>query len=194
MRRPLVFALILALLTGVGYGIYILHFQTYHFAVVQDGVMYRDGLQGMRRFRNAYALHPFKAVINLQSDSDIATKYHAQVDEEKKFCAENQIAYFSISMKEETPPTDAQIVEFLKIADDPKNRPVFVHDSQGVIREGMMVGVWQIERMGYDTTRALNEINWFGHANKSQALIDFIQNYKKIADRPAPEPAPSLAR
>ena len=200
MKRPvLVFALIAVLLASAGYGIFILNFQTYHFAVVQDGVLFRDGLQGMRRFQNAYRQHPFKAVINLQSESDIATKYQAQVADEKKFCAENQIAYFSIPMKEETPPTDAQIQEYLKIIDDPKNRPVFVHDSQGVIREGMMVAVWQLERMGYDSKRALDEINSFGHPNKSEALLDFIKNYKKSGDRtvaehppkPPPPPPPS---
>src|SRR5260221_4590330 len=153
-------------MAGAGVGAYLYFFQTYHFAIVQENIFYRDGMQGMRRFRNAYRLHPFKCVINLQSDDDIATKYREQVAEEQEFCKTNGINWRHIPMKQETPPTQQEIAEFLKIAGDSANQPVFVHDSQGVIREGMMVAVWQMERMGYDPARTEHEVRWFGHPPK----------------------------
>ena len=76
--------------------------------------------------------------------------------------------------------------EFVKIVDDPKNRPVLVHDSQGVIREGMIVAVWQMERMGYDQNGCMSEFNWFGHSAKPEVqkvVQKFIQNYVRQSDR-----------
>lgn len=169
---------VLFLILCSGAGAWFLFFQTYHFAVVQENVLYRDGMQGMRRFKNAYRFHPFKTVINLQSDDDLADKYKNQVVEEKQFCAEHGIKWFHIAMKQEMPPAPEQTAELLKITGDTANQPVFMHDSQGVIREGMMVAVWQIEKMGYDNERALREMNLWGHPANPE-LVEFIKQYKK---------------
>ena len=167
---------ILTLILGVaGWHFFI---QTYHFSIVQPDVLYRDGLQGMRRFRNAYRWHPFKTVINLQSEENVGGKYKQQFDEEQQFCAENHIRFFRIPILDKTAPTPKQIAEFLKIASDPANQPVLMHDSQGVVREGMLVAVWQIEKMGYSNERCLKEALFLDHA-KGDVLETFIREYKK---------------
>jgi len=152
---------------------------TYHFAVVEPGALYRDGLQGLRRFRNAYQLHPFKAVLNLQSDADLEGAYKEQVAEEKLFCTERGIRWFHIPMERETPPAPKQVAEMLRIVGDPANQPVFMHDSQGVVRAGMMVAAWQIERMDYDPERALEEVLWWGH-RPNAVLLAYIRTYKRL--------------
>ncbi len=177
MKQKLFFsALLIATLACAGYFFF---FQTYHFAVVQEGVLYRDGVQNIRVFRNTYSRHPFKSVINLQSDGDLASKYGAQEAAEKAFCEAHGIAYFRIPMKEETPPDAAQVARLLELVGNPKNQPVFMHDSQGVIREGMMVAVWQMEEMDYTPQQALDAMLGFGHPHLS-VVSNFITHYQPL--------------
>jgi hypothetical protein len=179
MRKAWIPIVIVILAAGGGVGGYYYFNDTYHFGIVQQSVLYRSGLQGMRRFENSYRQYPFKSVINVQSEKDVSGKYRDQVAEEKKFCEAHQIRYFHIPMDAETSPTAEQCSEFIKIVSDPANQPALVHDSQGVVREGMVVAVWQIEKMGYSPEQALKEINWYGH-EKTDALTDFIKNYKRL--------------
>jgi hypothetical protein len=175
-KLPIIVAAVIFVAVA-GYGIYAFFFESYHFAVVQDGVFYRSGLQGLRRFHNTYRWHPFKCVINLQSESDLETKYEEQAAEERMFCLEHGITYLRLPIKEKTPPTPEQAAQFLKWAGDPKNQPVLAHDSQGVIREGMMVALWQMEKMHYSKDEALKAIRWFGH-DPSPVLLEFIKQYR----------------
>ncbi len=172
MRKLIVAALILLTL-GFGACAYFYYFDTYHFAIVQPGVLYRDGYQGLRRFENAYRQRPFKCVVNFQSDSDLV-QYKESVDEQKAFCAAHGIKWIHIPMKQKTAPTPEQMDEFVKIVKDTANQPVFCHDSQGVIREGMMVAVWQKEGMGYDYEKCTAAVKLFGHPQYPE-LFDFIK-------------------
>lgn len=177
MRKVTVAALILLTL-GFGSAAYFFYFDTYHFAIVQPGVLYRDGFQGMRRFENAYRQRPFKSVINLQSDGD-HEQYKDDLAAQKQFLKEHNIAWYHISMKQKTAPTQEQMDEFVRLVKDPKNQPVFAHDSQGVIRMGMMVAVWQKEGMGYSYEQTMAAVNRFGHPESAE-LTAFI---KKIYNK-----------
>jgi len=174
-RKRILIATLLALATAGG--AYYFLIDTYHFAIVKEGVLYRDGFQGMRRFRTGYRSHPFKSVINLQSAGDIAGKYKEQEAAERKFCEERGIRYYRIPMKQGTPPSPEQAARMLSLMDDSANHPVFMHDSQGIIREGMMVALFQMERMGYSPERALKEARWFGH-DESPVMVKFINSYR----------------
>src|SRR3982074_1001052 len=100
MRKVILAALILLTL-GFGAAAYFYYFDTYHFAIVDPGVLYRDGFQGMRRFKNAYRQRPFKTVVNFQSDKDLE-QYAEDIAEQKAFCAEHKIKWIHIPMKQKT--------------------------------------------------------------------------------------------
>ena len=172
MRKVILAALILLTL-GFGAGAYFYYFDTYHFAIVQPGVLYRDGFQGMRRFENAYRQRPFKCVVNFQSDSDLI-QYKDDVEAAKAFCSAHGIKWIHMPMKQKTAPTPEQMIAFVAIVKDPVNQPVFSHDSQGVIREGMMVAVWQKEGMGYDYDQCMAAVRLFHHQPYPE-LMDFIK-------------------
>lgn len=172
MRKVIVAALLMLTL-GFGACAYFFYFDTYHFAIVQPGILYRGGFQGMRRFENAYRQRPFKTLVNFQSDQDLE-QYKDDEVKAQAFCKEHGIKWIHMPMKQKTPPTQEQIDEFVKIVKDPANQPVFCHDSQGVIREGMMVAVWQKIGMGYDYDTCMANVNLFHHQPYPE-LMDFIK-------------------
>ena len=77
-----------------------------------------------------------KAVLNLR------TPQEHQADEERAAVEKAGMKYFNIPVVY-TAPTDAQADEFLRITDDPANRPMFIHCT-AAIRVGTF---WMIRRV-----------------------------------------------
>src|SRR5688500_20170455 len=84
-----------------------------------------------------------KAIINLRQPSE-----HRAAEEEAK-AKELALRYFNIPVKFGD-PKDEQVDEFLKITDDPQNRPAFIH-CKAAIRVGAF---WLIRRVMRDGWRA----------------------------------------
>src|SRR2546423_13689075 len=56
---------------GLGVGVYLWFFQTYHFAVVKDGVLYRTGNRSMVQFSSTVRQVKPKTVVILVGDTEI---------------------------------------------------------------------------------------------------------------------------
>ena len=109
-----------------------------------------------------------KAVLNLRQPSE------HRADEEKTLVEGLGMKYFNIPVVYAS-PSDAQVDEFLKITDDPANRPMFVHCT-AAIRVG---GFWLIRRVvrdGMAWDAALDEAKKVGLVNAPH-LEEFAKSY-----------------
>ncbi len=77
-----------------------------------------------------------KAIINLRHPSEYAAA------EEEKIARQLGLRYFNIPVRFDDPKDD-QATEFLKLTDDPQNRPAFIHCAAAV-RVGAF---WMIRRV-----------------------------------------------
>ncbi len=59
-------------------------------------------------------------------------------------------------------PEDADLVRFLKVVEDPANRPVFVHCQQGADRTGAAVAVYRMVEENWAPADAAAELPNFG--------------------------------
>jgi uncharacterized protein (TIGR01244 family) len=104
-----------------------------------------------------------KAIINLRQPTE-----YAAAEEEAKAKALG-LRYFNIAVSP-TDPKDEQATEFLKITDDPENRPAFIHCRSAarvaafwmirrVLRDGWKLGdaVKEAEKIGLGDHPALSE-------------------------------------
>ncbi|HEY3320439.1 MAG TPA: dual specificity protein phosphatase family protein [Planctomycetota bacterium] len=57
---------------------------------------------------------------------------------------------------------EEDVVAFLKVVQDPKNQPVFVHCQHGADRTGMMVAAYRIVVQGWSNDDAAKETHNFG--------------------------------
>lgn len=127
-----------------------------------------------------------KSIINLR----VPTEHRAGEEEAK--AKELGLRYFNIPIVF-ADPKDEQVAEFLRITDDPDNRPAFIHCAAS-IRVGAFWLIRRVLRDGWTFEAALKEAETIG-LKESPHLIEFAQKY--IANHPAKsessgpkEPAP----
>lgn len=109
-----------------------------------------------------------KAIINLRQPSE-----HRAADEEAK-AKELGIKYFNIPVVYPD-PKEEQATEFLKITDDPSNRPVFIHCT-AAIRVGAFWMIRRVLRDGWTVEAAEEEAKKIG-LREAPHMTEFAKNY-----------------
>jgi protein tyrosine phosphatase (PTP) superfamily phosphohydrolase (DUF442 family) len=109
-----------------------------------------------------------KAIINLRAP----TEHRAA--EEEAMAKELGLRYFNIPVAF-SEPKDEQVVEFLKLTDDPENRPAFVHCA-GAIRVGAFWMIRRVLRDGWTIEKAEEEAKKIG-LRENPHLNEFARNY-----------------
>jgi uncharacterized protein (TIGR01244 family) len=109
-----------------------------------------------------------KAVLNLRQPTE------HRAEEEQATVDKLGMKYFNIPVVYAT-PTDAQVDEFLRLTDDPANRPMFIHCT-AAIRVGAFWAIRRVLRDGMTIEAALGEAKKVGLTNAPH-LEEFARNY-----------------
>ena len=109
-----------------------------------------------------------KAVLNLRQPTE------HRADEEQATVAKAGLKYFNIPVVY-TSPTDAHVDEFLRITDDPANRPMFIHCT-AAIRVGAFWMIRRVLRDGMTFEAALEEAAKVG-LKDAPHLVEFARTY-----------------
>jgi uncharacterized protein (TIGR01244 family) len=116
-----------------------------------------------------------KAIINLRPPTE-----HRAAEEEAK-AKELGLRYFNIPFVFGE-PKDEQATEFLKITDDPENRPAFIHCAAG-IRVGAFWMIRRVLRDGWKIEAAEEEAKKIG-LRESPHLTEFALQYIEKHQKP----------
>jgi uncharacterized protein (TIGR01244 family) len=109
-----------------------------------------------------------KTVINLR----VPTEHRAA--EEEEAVKKAGLKYFNIPVVYAA-PKDEQVDEFLKLTDDPENRPVFIHCT-AAIRAGAFWLIRRVMRDDYTFEKAEEEAKKVGLVNAPH-LVEFAKKY-----------------
>src|SRR5262245_15515797 len=109
-----------------------------------------------------------KAVVNLRTPQE----YNAA--EEREAVDKAGLKYFHIPVIYKDPKAE-QVDEFLKITDDPANRPMFIHCT-AAIRVGAFWLIRRVVRDGWTWDRALEDARKVGLVNAAH-LEEFARQY-----------------
>lgn len=90
-----------------------------------------------------------KTVIDLRKDS---------VSEAPEWVRSAGMQYFNIPLKASRPATPEQTDYFLKLVNDPKNWPVYVHCKGGRHRTGALTAIYRITHDGWTADQAYKEM------------------------------------
>ncbi len=139
---------------------------------------YRGAQPAGRDYADLAALG-VKTIINLTSDD-------AQADEPGLTAAAG-MRYVQIPMTTRTPPTAAQLAQFLGIVNDPASQPVYVHCVGGRHRTGVMTAAYRMTQEAWTGERAFQEMKQykFGADFLHPEFKTFVYGYRADAARAA---------
>src|SRR5256885_395900 len=115
---PLVIIALVVVVVAVGFSIWRTWFETYHLAVVQEGVLYRDGNRGSREFATMVRRVKPKTIVSLVDDDEIADPGKPEFKAEIEFAQQQGIPIERIPVKLGGWPTTEDVRRFLEIASD----------------------------------------------------------------------------
>ncbi|HVY62016.1 MAG TPA: dual specificity protein phosphatase family protein [Planctomycetota bacterium] len=99
-----------------------------------------------------------KTVVNLRYEDNGEAKDQAKVG----------IKNVWLPSYDQSLPTEQQVAQFLKVANDPKNQPVYVHCEQGVGRTGVMCAAFRMQHDGWTADQAIAEAKQMGMNSADQ--------------------------
>ena len=139
---------------------------------------YRGAQPSGRDYADLAALG-VKTVINLTSDDADAT--------EKSMAEHAGMKYVQIPMTTHTVPTSAELAQFLDIADNPANQPIYVHCVGGRHRTGVMTAVYRMAQDGWTADQAFREMKQykFGADFLHSEFKEFVYAYRVDSSRRA---------
>ncbi len=149
--------------------------RTYHFRVVDDGKLYRDGCRTRSQFLASCQRGKIKTVISLVGNDEIGNERFGPI---LAACRERGVQLKHVPVHISAFPSDEDVQQFLTIATDSANQPALVHCREGIRRTGMMTAAYQMSVLGYSKEKALGAIESFGHSQRTIADIQtFINSY-----------------
>lgn len=138
-----------------------------------DAHLYRGAQPQGRDYADLKTLG-VKTVVNLTSDD---------ADPNEKAMVEGAgMTYVQIPMNTHTPPTSAQLAQFLGIVNDPARGPVYVHCVGGRHRTGVMTASYRMTNGGWTAERAFSEMKQykFGADFLHPEFKDFVYSYHPV--------------
>ena len=146
----------------------------YHFRAVEAGKLYRSGTLGPIALRVMHRVLGVNTILNLRLESEYGKGgwYKRQSD----YCSRPGIKLVNIPMAQDTPPTEAQILQFMDEIDRGGSR-CLVHCEMGVIRTGMMVVAVATRRYGVKDLGVWEHFPLYGHKldQRRQKVREFVQ-------------------
>lgn len=139
---------------------------------------YYRGAQPEARDYADLAAGGIKTVIDLTRDGR---------DEERELVESAGMNFYRIPLTTTDRPSDAAVAQFLKLADDPANQPVYVHCQGGRHRTGVMTAVYRMMHDGWTADQAYVEMKQFrfegllSHPVLKNFVYDYYANYRRIA-------------
>jgi protein tyrosine phosphatase (PTP) superfamily phosphohydrolase (DUF442 family) len=173
------YAIVILLLIGLSVVVlWWARWRTYHFAAVQEGVLYRDGNRGMAEFAHAVARGKIRTVVPLVDDAEVADPRKPEFAQELAWCEQHGVKVVRVPVQLGGWPTSEDVKKFLSVVSDRENQPVLVHCAQGVRRTGMMVAAFQQSVLGWDDARCKAAMKTFGHSQRTVGDVErFIDVY-----------------
>jgi uncharacterized protein (TIGR01244 family) len=126
-----------------------------------------------------------RAVLNLRQPGE------HRAAEEQEAVEKAGLKYFNIPV-EYSKPTAASVDEFLRITDDPANRPMFIHCT-AAIRVGAFWMIRRVLRDGFTPDAALDEARKVGLVptpHLEEFARSYIETHKGKPPVKAPQPQP----
>jgi len=141
-----------------------------NFQIVNDNIL--RGGQPSDEGIKLLAGRGVKTVIDLRLPSEHSIAH------EKELVESNGMHFVSVPMRGLMAPTDDQLYGVLRILNDSKQWPVFIHCRRGADRTGTVLACYRISHDNWNNQKALEEAKAYGISIFERAMRNFIEHFK----------------
>lgn len=152
-----------------------------HFAVVDEGVLYRCGQPTPEQLSRLIQEHGIKTVVSFRGSRD-ADDPDAWERAERAACEANGAHFETLPCNHKNPPTQIQVDRFLEIMNDTERRPVLVHCRIGQQRTMMFVALYWVHVCGMspdDAEKKMDECGFNVKHYRHQRLLAAFREFTK---------------
>ena len=152
-----------------------------HLRTVVPGILYRSAWPTESQLAAMVKRHGIRTVVNLCLQDEEVSLQDDNWEREKRQCRELGVSLVHFRLPGNTPPSEEQAREWLRICAAPESQPVLVHCAQGVIRTNGVVAIYKVDTLGMNNETVLHSLPAFGHnlfKPKRKGLNDFILAWK----------------
>jgi protein tyrosine/serine phosphatase len=148
-----------------------------NFGVVWDGALYRGakpdsdagGIDGYATLISKYGV---RTIVDLTNEPIDHWILHKEADCARMRPAEKRVLRYVRIPEYEAFPQRRRLLEFLRIATNPQNQPIFVHCVDGRNRTGAMIAGLRIIDQDWDAQDAIAETTNYGIRRRWKPNID----------------------
>ena len=141
-----------------------------NFQIVNDNVL--RGGQPSDEGITVLAKRGVKTIVDLR----LADEH--SIPHEKQLVEANGMHFVSVPMKGLSAPTEEQLTSVLRILNDSKQWPVFVHCRRGADRTGTIVACYRISHDSWNNQKAMAEAKAYGISIFERAMRGYIEHFK----------------
>lgn len=141
-----------------------------NFQIVNDNVL--RGGQPSDEGITVLAKRGVKTIVDLR----LADEH--SIPHEKQLVEANGMHFVSVPMKGLSAPTEEQLTSVLRILNDSKQWPVFVHCRRGADRTGTIVACYRISHDSWNNQKAMAEAKAYGISIFERAMRSYIEHFK----------------
>jgi len=163
-----------------------------HYAVVEEGVLYRCGQPTPQQLRDLIERHRLRTVVALRGSRDPHDP-DAWEQAERDVCRQRNVDFLTLPCNHKNPPTAEQVARFLDLMRDRSRHPVLIHCRIGQQRTGMFCALYRVHVQNIAPEQALREMDALGFNLARRRHRRLLDAYRRFA-RPGAFAAPQTQR
>ena len=154
-RRAFLYVVLAVAVAAGGWGMYFIHVR-HRLSVVTQGQVYKSGTMPPAEMAAVAQRLGLRTVIDLRTwvSGQDSTNTTALAKIQAEGAALAAVGVRQICLPTPQVPTAATVAAFLKIMDDPANRPVLIHCYHGIGRTELFTAIYHMEFEGWSNERA----------------------------------------
>jgi protein-tyrosine phosphatase len=178
MSRPRKLLLLaLAILAAGGGAIVYRHHHRYkHFAVHDQGMVYRSAWVEPDVFAELIDKHQIRAVVNLCNPQEMG---EARSVAQRAAVRGAGARLYELPFPNTIDPADPGVARVVEVLSDPSNYPMLVHCQHGVTRTAKVLAMYDVIHRGMSSGQSLGAMPLFGRDGYSVSVWAFARGFEQ---------------
>lgn len=175
-KKKLIIFILILFSAGLGGYAYYHHKKYNHFAIHEEGMMYRSAWIEPETFSELIEKYQFRTIVNLCNPGEMGEERWVK---ERAAVKNAGARLIELPMPTTISPKDPRIAQHIEILNNPDNYPMLVHCQHGVTRTSKFLAIYDIIYRGETADESLDAQPLFGRKLQNVHVRAFAKQFEK---------------